>query len=105
MIECWQAPDKPLTLFSVSSSHRSLSHGRKLCPLLQRCSQACPYLLFALEPSPGIWDPALELGWVCSHTGVEEIIIKIKLPHLGTIWGGRWEGKGERVFLTVPIRG
>lgn len=35
-----------------------------------------------------------------THTGVEEII-KIKLPHMGTMGGGKRRG----FILTVPIRG
>lgn len=51
-------------------------------------------------PHTGNLGPCFRTRVGSTHTGVEEVI-KIKLPHMGTVGGG----KGRGFILTVPIRG
>lgn len=55
---------------------------------------------FYLWPHTGNLGPCLRTRVGSTHTGVDEVI-KIKLPHMGTVGGG----KGRGFILTVPIRG
>lgn len=63
--------------------------------LASEMSQACPYPLFALDPSPRNLGPCFRTRVGSAHLDVEEII-KINLPHMGTIGGGKREGERER---------